>query len=186
MGDADPLIPSVKAIVILDDEGNRLVAKYYGGEMDTDEKQFAFEKMLFTKTSRLQTARHDTDVIMLDQSVIVFHFVSDCLFYVAGKVDDNELLFEAVLNALVEVLGKLLSNGLGSQVEKITVLEQLEKVLITVDELVDGGIVLETDPSVITNRVAMRGADSEVPLAEQSLSQVMAAAREQMTRALLN
>ena len=28
---------------------------------------------------------------------------------------------------------------LGSQVEKITVLEQLEKVLITVDELVDEG-----------------------------------------------
>ena len=27
------------------------------------------------------------------------------------QVDDNELLYEAVLNALVEVLGKLLSNG---------------------------------------------------------------------------
>ena len=74
------------------------------------------------------------------------------------QADDNELLLEAVLNGLVEVLSKLLSNGvchcehrrvgsfircaclqLGSQVEKITVLEQLEKVLITVDELVDGG-----------------------------------------------
>jgi len=123
---------------------------------------------------------------MLDQSVVVFHFVSDCLFYVAGKVDDNELLFEQVLNGLVEVLGKLLSNGLGSQVEKITILEQLEKVLITVDELVDGGVVLETDPTIISNRVAMRGAESEIPLAEQSLSQVWAGAREQMTRALLN
>jgi len=47
-------------------------------------------------------------------------------------------------------------------------------------------IVLETDPTVVANRVAMRGADSDIPLAEQSLSQVMAAAREQMTRALLN
>jgi len=48
-----------------------------------------------------------------------------------------------------------------------------------------GRVVLETDPTVVVNRVAMRGADSDVPLAEQSLSQVMAAAREQMTRALL-
>lgn len=181
----DPIVPQIKGIVILDDEGQRLVAKYYGDDMDTEEKQFAFEKLLFNKTSRLQTARHDTDIIMLDQSVIVFHFISDCLFYVCGKVDDNELLYEAVLNALVEVLGKLLSNGLGSQVEKITVLEQLEKVLITVDELVEDGVVLETDPTVVVNRVAMRGADSDIPLAEQSLSQVMAAAREQMTRALL-
>lgn len=177
---------SVKAIIILDDEGNRLLAKYYGGEQDTEDKQFAFEKLLFNKTSRQQSARHDTDIIMLDQSVVVFHFISDCLFYVAGKADDNELLLEAVLNGLVEVLSKLLSNGLGSQVEKITVLEQLEKVLITVDELVDGGVVLETDPNIVTNRVSMRGADSEIPLAEQSLSQVMAAAREAATRVLLN
>merc|ERR1712137_1502305 len=107
--------------------------------------------------SKLAMSDHDPlipsvkAIIILDESVIVFHFISDCLFYVAGKADDNELLLEAVLNGLVEVLSKLLSNGLGSQVEKITVLEQLEKVLITVDELVDGGVVLETDPNVVTN-----------------------------------
>ena len=46
-------------------------------------------------------------------------------------------------------------------------------------------VVLETDPTIISNRVAMRGAEREIPLAEQSLSQVWAGAREQMTRALL-
>merc|ERR1712216_641021 len=148
MAEAD-ILPSVKAIMILDDEGTRLVAKYYSEDLNTEEKQSAFEKLLFTKTSRNQSARHDTDIIMLDQSVVVFHFVSDCLFYVVGKVDDNELLLEAVLNGLVEALTSLLSNGLGSQVEKLTMMEQLEKVLITVDELVDGGMVLETDPVVV-------------------------------------
>merc|ERR1712216_865856 len=184
MAEAD-ILPSVKAIMILDDEGTRLVAKYYSEDLNTEEKQSAFEKLLFTKTSRNQSARHDTDIIMLDQSVIVFHFVCDCLFYVVGKVDDNELLLEAVLNGLVEVLSNLLSNGLGSQLEKLTLMDQLEQVLIAVDEVVDGGLLLETDPTVITNRVAMRGATDDVPLAEQSLSQVMAAACEQMTRALL-
>merc|ERR1712046_295850 len=149
----DPLIPTVNAIIILDDEGTRLVAKYFGGDLETDEKQFAFEKTLFSKTSRLQTARHDTDIIMLESSVIVFHFISDVLMYVVGKADDNEMLLEAVLNALTEVLQQLLSNGLGSQVEKLTLMEHLEKVLVCVDELVDGGMVLETDPAVVNDRV---------------------------------
>merc|ERR1711934_65751 len=185
MADAD-ILPSVKGILILDDEGSRLVAKYFGApELDTEEQQSAFEKLLFQKTSRIQSARHDTDIIMLDNSIVVFHFVCDCLFYVIGKVDDNELLLEAVLNGLVEVLSNLMSNGLGSQLEKMTLMDQLEQVLVAVDEVVDGGLLLETDPTVITNRVAMRGATDDVPLAEQSLSQVMAAAREQMTRALL-
>merc|ERR1712086_1192292 len=96
------------------------------------------------------------DIIMLEQSVVVFHFVSDCFFYVVGKADDNELLLEAVLNALVEVLNQLLSNGLGSQLEKLTVMEQLERVLTCVDELVDGGMILETDPGVVNDRVSMR------------------------------
>ena len=126
-------------------QGNRLVAKYYGDDMATEEQQvshsstsytirgsaaqprshcrssqFAFEKLLFSKTSRIQAARHDSeltlpdlslrrlwlwrvplrrrhsdeliplpfaaDIIMLDSSVVVFHFISDCMFYVSGKV----------------------------------------------------------------------------------------------------
>lgn len=65
------------------------------------------------------------------------------------------------------------------------VLENLDLVLLTMDELVDGGVILETDANVIANRVSMRGADSDTPLAEQSFSQALASAKEQLTRNLL-
>ncbi len=43
-------------------------------------------------------------------------------------------------------------------------------------------IILETDAAQITQRVAMRGSDKEIPLAEQSFSQALQTARDQLVR----
>ena len=66
-------------------------------------------------------------------------------------------------------------------------LDKLDTVLLALDELVDGGVILETDANVIANRVSMRGVEGEqaTPLAEQTLSQALATAKEQITRNLL-
>lgn len=46
-------------------------------------------------------------------------------------------------------------------------------VLLTIDELVDAGKILEIDPSAIANRVLMRGADARGPQnAELTVQQV--------------
>ena len=72
-----------------------------------------------------------------------------------------------------------------SSIQPAVDLENLDLVLLVLDELVDGGVILETDPGVIANRVSMRGADSETPLTEQSFAQAIASAREQISRNLL-
>lgn len=45
---------SIKAVVLLDAEGNRVLAKYYGQEYPNLKDQKAFEKGLFDKTKRAQ------------------------------------------------------------------------------------------------------------------------------------
>jgi hypothetical protein len=45
---------SIKAVILLDAEGNRVLAKYYGGENTTLKQQKQFEKGLFDKTKRAQ------------------------------------------------------------------------------------------------------------------------------------
>ncbi|CAN0483164.1 unnamed protein product, partial [Discosporangium mesarthrocarpum] len=72
-----------------------------------------------------------------------------------GSADENELILTAVLDALYEALTVLLRG----QVDRRTMLENLAQVLLTMDELVDAGRILEIDPSAISNRVMMRGAD---------------------------
>jgi len=107
------------------------------------------------------------------------------MFYVTGSQDENELILSSVLTAFYESVTLLLRGA----VEKKTVLENLDLVLLAMDEIVDKGLILETDPPTIASRVSMRGADSDVPLSDQvtiqTFSQAIASAKEQLARSLL-
>lgn len=69
--------------------------------------------------------------------------------------------------------------------EKRVLLENLEVVHLAVDELVDGGLILEVDPNAIANRVLMRQSETasgETNVAELSVAQALEAARKQISR----
>lgn len=51
----------------------------------------------------------------------------------------------------------------GAQIDRRTLLDNLALVLLSIDELVDAGKILEIDPSAIANRVLMRGVDARGP-----------------------
>mmetsp|Transcript_28662 Transcript_28662/g.39588 ORF Transcript_28662/g.39588 Transcript_28662/m.39588 type:complete len:179 (-) Transcript_28662:183-719(-) len=172
--------PLIKNILILDGEGKRIAVKYYSSDWSTPSSQAAFEKSVFTKTQRTN-ARGEAEIIMFDNVITVFKFVSDLHFYVTGSQDENELILVTVLQALFDSISLLLRNA----VEKKTVLENLDLALLTLDEIVDGGVILETEANVIASRVTMRGADSDLPLSEQTFSQALASAKEQLARSLL-
>ncbi|GAQ81839.1 intracellular transport protein [Klebsormidium nitens] len=173
--------PAIKNILLLDSEGKRVAVKYFDHEdWPNITTQTAFEKSVFTKTSRT-AARGEAEIGMFDGYIVVYKFIADLHFYVTGGDDENELILVTVLQAFFDAVSLLLR----SQVEKKTVLENLDLVLLTLDEIVDGGIVLETDSTIIAGRVAMRGADSDIPLSEQTISQAFANAKEQLARSLL-
>jgi len=46
----DPQLCSIKGIAILDNDGNRILAKYFDSTFASVKEQKAFEKSLFTKT----------------------------------------------------------------------------------------------------------------------------------------
>lgn len=45
---------AIKAVILLDAEGNRVLSKYYGKDYASTKDQKAFEKGLFDKTKRAQ------------------------------------------------------------------------------------------------------------------------------------
>lgn len=49
---------SIKAVLLLDAEGNRVLAKYYGSDYSNLKEQKQFEKGLFDKTKRAQGKVH--------------------------------------------------------------------------------------------------------------------------------
>eukprot|EP00897_Mesotaenium_endlicherianum_P005799 jgi/Mesen1/5247/ME000263S04360 len=173
-------IPLLKNILLLDSEGKRVAVKYYADDWPTFAAKIAYEKSIFTKTSRTN-ARSEAEISLIDGYVVVYRFVADLHFYVTGGEEENELVLSAVLTAFFEAVNILLRGV----VEKRTVLENLDLVLLCLDEIIDGGIILETEANVIAGRVAMRGADSDLPLSEQTISQALATAKEHLARSLL-
>ena len=180
-GVEDTLVPSVLAVLMLDGDGNRIISKYYRGFCKGGPaEQTKFEQKLFKKTKNATTSRADADVVMLEQTVAVFRCGTDARFYVVGSASENELILNMVLDGLVDALAALLGGGL----EARALLENLETVMLAVDELVDGGIILETDPSNIANRVQMRGVEGSQPITEMSTSQAISSITDQLFKSM--
>lgn len=78
---------TVKGIAILDNDGNRILAKYYDKNVfPTSKEQRTFEKNLFNKTHRA-----NAEIIMLDGLTIVYRSNVDLFFYVMGSSQENEV-----------------------------------------------------------------------------------------------
>ena len=66
-----PSLYTIKGIVVLDNDGNRIWAKYYDPDMLVLQKeQLKFEKRLFAKTSRVNV--DDVEIVMLDNMTILY------------------------------------------------------------------------------------------------------------------
>lgn len=79
---------TVKGIAILDNDGNRILAKYYDKNVfPTAKEQRTFEKNLFNKTHRA-----NAEIIMLDGLTCVYKSNVDLFFYVMGSSHENEVI----------------------------------------------------------------------------------------------
>ncbi|RVE53170.1 hypothetical protein evm_002267 [Chilo suppressalis] len=171
----EPTLYIVKGMCILDSDGNRILAKYYDKDvLTTAKEQKAFEKNLFNKTHRA-----NAEIIMLEGLTCVYKSNVDLFFYVMGSSHENELILQSVLNALYESVSILLRRN----VEKRVLLENLDAVMLAFDEICDGGVILDSDPGSVVARAALRPDD--VPLAEQTVAQVLQSAKEQLKWSLL-
>ncbi|EGW09964.1 Coatomer subunit zeta-1 [Cricetulus griseus] len=154
----EPSLYTVKAILILDNDGDRLFAKYYDDTYPSVKEQKAFEKNIFNKTHRT-----DSEIALLEGLTVVYKSSIDLYFYVIGSSYENELMLMAVLNCLFDSLSQMLRKN----VEKRALLENMEGLFLAVDEIVDGGVILESDPQQVVHRVALRGSHPSSPYVQQ-------------------
>ncbi|CAI2338417.1 unnamed protein product [Caenorhabditis sp. 36 PRJEB53466] len=162
--DKDPTsLYSVKGIVILDQDGNRILAKYYDHTtFGTVKEQKAFEKSLFSKTSR-NTA---SDILLLDGVTCLYRSNVDLYFYVLGSTRENELFLDATLTCLYDAVSTVLRKN----VEKKALIDAMETVMLIVDEICDEGVIMETDAQAVVQRTALKS--DEVSFSDQSVSQI--------------
>ncbi|CAG5131215.1 unnamed protein product [Candidula unifasciata] len=168
----EPSLYAIKAIAILDNDGNRLLAKYYDESFPTTKEQKAFEKNLFNKTHRA-----NAEIIMFEGLTCVYKSNVDLFFYVVGSSQENELILASVLNAFYDSISQILRKN----VEKRTLLDNMDAVFLAADELCDGGIILEADSNAVVQKVAIKNDD--IPLGEQTMAQITSKYGQQVSAA---
>ncbi|KAI8331679.1 Longin-like domain-containing protein [Chlamydoabsidia padenii] len=165
----------INAVILLDASGNRVLAKYYG--QTTLKEQKSFEKGLFDKTRLSQG-----EIILYDNQVVLYRSNIDIYFYVVGSLEENELILQSMFNTFYDAVSTLLR----CQVEKRTIMDNLDLVALCLDETVDRGIIMDTDANAVVGRVSKPRLDMvDIPLGEQTLAQAYQTARERLTSQLL-
>lgn len=139
---------TVKAIIILQIDGKRMIAKYFDESLNTSAKQF--EKRLFAKT---KTPKAKDEIIVLDGVLVVHRFVTDSHYYIVGNRNENPMVLDSVLHCLVEVVSTISSENKSSKLDNLT------KVILALDEICDGGLILETDSNLVLQRIASMNED---------------------------
>ncbi|XP_023932567.1 coatomer subunit zeta-1 isoform X1 [Lingula anatina] len=183
----EPSLYVIKAIGILDNDSNRIIAKYYDDHFPTVKEQIAFEKNLYNKTHRANDSvasrnwedEFSAEIIMFEGLTCVYRSNVDLYFFVVGSSMENELILASVLNTFYESVSQMLRKN----VEKRALLDNLDGAFLALDEICDGGIILEADSTAVCQRVAIKNDD--IPLGEQTVAQVLQSAKEQLKWSLL-
>jgi len=84
-------------------------------------------------------------------------------------------VLDCLFNAVTQILRK--------NVDKKALFDNLEVIMLALDEMIDGGMIMECDPQQVVSRVALRTDD--IPLGEQTVAQVLQSAKEQLKWSLL-
>ncbi|KAM9296716.1 coatomer subunit zeta-2 [Gastrophryne carolinensis] len=141
---SEPTLYTVRAAIILDQDGHRLLAKYYDDTFPSLVEQREFEKRIFQKTRST-----DNDVILVDGVTVLCQHLSDIMCYIIGGPDENEMLLLAALTCICESLNHMLRKS----VDRSSVLDNLDTAFLVLDEIIDQGVILESESQQVVQRL---------------------------------
>mmetsp|Transcript_5238 Transcript_5238/g.3683 ORF Transcript_5238/g.3683 Transcript_5238/m.3683 type:complete len:105 (-) Transcript_5238:95-409(-) len=87
--------------------------------------------------------------------------------FLLGEADDNEIMLSEVLDCINECFGKLFKH----QIERSSLIQNMNSVILVIDEVIDQGVVLHNDPNVIYSRVKLNKKDAGPQAGNDSSSQ---------------
>lgn len=203
------------SVLLLDNTGERIMAKYFQPPHHASsassapglqatlpqltstnpfpnlKDQLVFEKGVFNKTRKAAG-----DIMLYESHLLLWKPMADATFYVVGPADENPLMLSSLLNAITESVSGLLRGN----VDKRTILENLDLVTLAVDECVDDGyvllihfkvyyshsnelvffrIILETDSAAIISRVSRPRPDvTDLQINEQTIMNAYSTLRD--------
>ena len=168
-------VGDIRGVVVLDKEGGVLISKYYNAPDLTHAKMEEFNQRLHKKKSRFtDSSMYHNNFFSIDHFVAFFREYDDLSVFVLGTQNDNELILSDVLDTIHEVLDTCFARGINRK----SLTENMVKVILTIDELVDEGIILTTELDEILDRINHQGGSHSTTTATVESTQAQDAPQE--------
>ena len=134
----------IKFIIILDNSGKIIYSKYYT-DKNTAEKQREFEKQLCFQVKNLNIMPGELDIFSIEDYNIFVKLLGEIAYFIGINENDNECLGYN----FCKIFESCLSNILNDNFERAKLFKNLEKIMLLIDEMIDNGIIVNTDQDSI-------------------------------------
>ncbi|KYQ91126.1 hypothetical protein DLAC_08033 [Tieghemostelium lacteum] len=173
-----PDIYQVKAIIILDKNGNRICSNFYDldlKEFKTEKDKREFEKVLYNKSKS-----SNCELELIEQLLVVGNKTGDIMVFVIGLQSGNEIALLDVLTTVMSCIKKICSqpgsltteDSSNVTISKKSLLNDFSTLKLYLDEIISDGIIFELEDDTIFSRI---------PLPDQTIVNAIEMAKEKIS-----
>ena len=138
----------IKFIIILDNSGKLIYGKYF---IDKDqERQREFEKQLCFQVKNLNISQGELDIFNIDDYNVFVKIIGEIAYFIGVNEDDNECLGYNFCKIFETCLGSITNDNFDRQ----KIYDNLDKIMLIIDEMVDNGLIINTDPESIEKLIS--------------------------------
>ena len=171
------LVGLIQFIILLDNRGKRIYSKYYIPNehiLSKHANQIDFEKRIAQSVVNFNVnTSNEMDIFSLGEFMILSKINREIAIFVGAMNSDNE----NIIANFFEVLEEGIENATGNKLTRKGVLEAYHKIVLLIDEMVNSGIIINTDGESIDSKLNSKAEDpsngyfsSLVGFAKSSLS----------------
>ncbi|KEG00791.1 coatomer subunit zeta, putative [Plasmodium vinckei vinckei] len=148
-------------------------------DLKTVDNQKQFEHDLVDKIKKMSSLINEIEILVSNQYIILCLPINDIYIFIVGDENCNELVLYEVMKAIQDSLNNITNNNIG----KKQLIDKLDSVFLLLDEIIDNGIIMETNSNIIVNRLYMNEGDIQDLT---SLNQAISSAKDNIIRSLLS
>jgi len=141
----------IKFLLIFDNEGKLIFGKYYNG-MNDHSKQKEFEKKICLASKNVNISQEDIDIFNFEDYNIICKISDGIAIFVGVDENENEALaanfFKTYENNLMTILNQ--------RMNKENLLNNYRGILILTDEMINEGVIMNTDIESLEKLINLR------------------------------
>ena len=138
----------IKFIIILDNSGKLIYGKYF---IDKDqERQREFEKQLCFQVKNLNISQGELDIFNIDDYNILVKIIGEIAYFIGLNENDNECLGYNFCKIFENCVGNVTNDNFSRQ----KIFDNLDKIMLLIDEMVDNGLIINSDPDSIDKLIS--------------------------------